>query len=75
MTKILPLWKRQGHHVLIFTQWTKILDIVERFCHLRGWEFGRMDGNNNVDSRQRLVDAFNSDESYFRMLLMTKSCE
>ena len=43
-SKILPLWKRQVHRVLISTQWTKILDIVERFFCLRGWEFCRMGG-------------------------------
>ena len=75
LEKILPMWKRQGHHVLIFTQWTKMLDIVDRFFRLRGWKFDRMDGKTNVSLRQRLVDAFNSDDSYFGMLMTTKTGE
>ena len=65
LADILPLWKSQVRCVLIFTQWTKMLDRVERFCSLRGWEFGRMYRKTNFASRKRLVDAFNSDESYF----------
>ena len=34
-----------------------------------------MDRKTNVASRQRLVDAFNLDESYFGMLMTTKTGE
>ena len=33
----------------------------------------RLDGNTSVASRQRLVDRFNSDESYFGMLATTRT--
>jgi len=71
--KILPLWKKQGHRVLIFCQWKKMLNIVQKLMLLKGWKFGRLDGNTNVASRQRLVDAFNTDESYFAMLCTTRT--
>jgi protoheme IX farnesyltransferase len=29
LAKILPLWKKQGHRVLIFCQWTKMLNIFK----------------------------------------------
>lgn len=73
LSKILPLWKQQGHKVIIFTQWRKMLDIIERFSNMQGWNYARMDGNTNVASRQRLVDKFNNDESYFCMLMTTKT--
>ena len=73
LSKILPLWKQQGHKVIIFTQWRKMLDIIERFANMQGWNYARMDGNTNVASRQRLVDKFNNDESYFCMLMTTKT--
>jgi DNA excision repair protein ERCC-6 len=73
LAKILPLWKRQGHRVLIFCQWRKMLDIIQRFTQLSGWKFGRLDGNTNIASRQRLVDTFNTDESYFGMLCTTRT--
>lgn len=73
LAKILPLWREQGHRVLIFSQWTKVLTIIQRFTQLQGWKFARLDGNTNVASRQRLVDEFNTDESYFGMLMTTRT--
>jgi superfamily II DNA/RNA helicase len=59
--------------VLIFCQWKKMLNIIQRFVELQGWKFGRLDGNTNVAARQRLVDTFNADESYFGMLCTTRT--
>lgn len=73
LAKILPLWKKQGHRVLIFSQWKKMLDIIQHFMNIHGYKFGRLDGNTNVAARQRLVDTFNNDDSYFAMLLTTKT--
>jgi len=73
LAQILPLWKKQGHRVLIFSQWTKTLDIIQQFTNSKGWEFGRMDGKTNVGSRQKMVDSFNNDNTYFGMLLTTKT--
>jgi DNA excision repair protein ERCC-6 len=73
LAKILPIWKKQGHRVLIFCQWRKMLNIIERFVRSNGWKFGRLDGNTNIASRQRLVDTFNTDNSYFGMLCTTRT--
>jgi DNA excision repair protein ERCC-6 len=73
LAKILPLWHKQGHRVLIFCQWKKMLNIIESFTRQQGWKFGRMDGNTNIGSRQKLVDTFNTDLSYFGMLMTTKT--
>lgn len=59
--------------VLIFCQWKKMLNIIQRFTELQGWKFGRLDGSTNVAARQRLVDTFNSDESYYGMLMTTRT--
>lgn len=73
LAKILPLWKKQGHRVLIFCQWIKMLDLIQRFVEHQGWRYGRLDGKTNVASRQRLVNRFNEDDSYFIMLCTTKT--
>jgi SNF2 family DNA or RNA helicase len=73
LSKILPLWKKEGHRVLIFSQWTKMLDIIQRYVVSQGWKFLRLDGKTNVASRQRLVDTFNSDKGYFGMLCTTRT--
>jgi DNA excision repair protein ERCC-6 len=73
LARILPIWKKQGHRVLIFCQWRKMLNIIERFVRSNGWKFARLDGNTNIASRQRLVDSFNTDNSYFGMLCTTRT--
>jgi len=73
LSKILPLWHKQGHRVLIFCQWKKMLNIIQRFMLEKGWRVGRLDGSTNVGSRQQLVDTFNNDESYFAMLMTTRT--
>ena len=73
LANILPLWKKQGHRVLIFCQWTKMLNIIQTFVRAQGWNFLRLDGKTNVASRQQLVDKFNADESFFGMLCTTRT--
>lgn len=73
LSKILPLWNKQGHRVLIFCQWRMMLDIIQRFMMFKGWKFGRLDGNTNVRARQNLVDNFNSDDSFFALLCTTRT--
>jgi DNA excision repair protein ERCC-6 len=73
LSKILPLWHKQGHRVLIFCQWRKMLNIIQRFMMMKNWKFGRLDGNTNIASRQNLVDSFNADDSYFAMLCTTRT--
>ena len=50
-----------------------MLSLIERFVTMQGWKFGRLDGKTNIVSRQRLVDSFNNDETYFCMLLTTRT--
>jgi SNF2 family DNA or RNA helicase len=49
-----------GHRVLIFSQWQKMLDIIGQALKTRSISFLRMDGNmTKNDDRQRLIDVFN----------------
>jgi DNA excision repair protein ERCC-6 len=61
LSKILPLWKKEGHRVLIFCQTRQMLTLIERFVQRRNLTFRRMDGNTAVGARQGLVDRFNND--------------
>ncbi|KAL7542684.1 hypothetical protein ACHAXR_011990 [Thalassiosira sp. AJA248-18] len=73
LSKILPLWHKQGHKVIIFTQWKKMLTIIEQFAVQKEWKYCRMDGNTNIASRQKLVNKFNTDASIFCMLMTTRT--
>jgi SNF2 family DNA or RNA helicase len=65
--------KRGGHRVLIFTQMSKMLDILEAFLNLNGHTYVRLDGSTGVDRRQRLMDRFNVDTKIFSFILSTRS--
>jgi SNF2 family DNA or RNA helicase len=68
--------KKAGHRVLIFSQMTKLLDILEDYL---SFEFGndsfeRVDGSVPVAERQKAIARFNQDPSRFVFLLSTRSC-
>ena len=65
--------KRGGHRALIFTQMSKMLDVLETFLNLNGHTYLRLDGSTGVDRRQRLMDKFNNDEKVFCFILSTRS--
>ena len=65
--------KRGGHRVLIFTQMSKMLDVLEAFLNLNGHTYLRLDGSTGVERRQRLMDKFNNDEKVFCFILSTRS--
>jgi DNA excision repair protein ERCC-6 len=50
-----------------------MLSIIQRFTEFQGWKFLRLDGDTNVAARQRLVDTFNNDDSFFGMLMTTRT--
>ena len=41
MDKLLPKLQAQGSRVLIFTQMSRMLDIMEDYCWFRGWQYCR----------------------------------
>lgn len=63
----------EGHRVLIFTQFVKMLNILERFLALIGVAYLRLDGATRAEQRQFNVQRFNSDERITVMILSTRS--
>lgn len=73
MATLLRELKQGGHRVLIFTQMSKMLDVLEAFLNLNGHTYLRLDGSTDVERRQRLMDRFNSDPKVFCFILSTRS--
>ena len=73
LAELLRERKRGGHKVLIFTQMSKMLDILEAFLNMNGHTYVRLDGSTSVDQRQRLMDRFNNDPKIFCFILSTRS--
>ncbi|XDV44416.1 hypothetical protein PO909_012707 [Leuciscus waleckii] len=65
--------KAGGHRVLIFTQMTRMLDILEQFLNYHGHIYLRLDGSTRVEQRQSLMERFNADRRIFCFILSTRS--
>jgi len=72
--KLLTKLKERGSRVLIFTQMTRVLDILEDFMVMRGHKYCRIDGNTTYDDREANIDNFNAPNSeLFCFILSTRA--
>ncbi|XP_034338373.2 helicase domino isoform X2 [Magallana gigas] len=73
MDILLRQLKSGSHRVLIFTQMTKMLNILEAFLNYHGHRYLRLDGTTKVEQRQFLMERFNADKRIFAFILSTRS--
>jgi SNF2 family DNA or RNA helicase len=65
--------QREGHRVLVFSQWTRLLDLLEVLLQDISLRYLRLDGSTPVKTRQGFIDEFNADASIPVFLLSTKA--
>ncbi|XP_054585204.1 lymphoid-specific helicase isoform X2 [Eptesicus fuscus] len=53
LDRMLPELKTRGHKVLLFSQMTRMLDILIDYCHFRNFNFSRLDGSMTYSERER----------------------
>ena len=71
-----PLLKRlrsENSKVILFTQMSRMLDILEIFINFHGFTYVRLDGATKVEKRQAVVDSFNKNSKIFIFLSSTRS--
>lgn len=85
LDRMLLKLKAGGHRVLLFSQMTTMLDLLEEHVMNRGWRYQRLDGSTRATERQARIDAFNrrslkhgakegkEGEDYFIFLLSTRA--
>ena len=74
LDKLLVRLKELGHRVLLFTQMTRILDILEDYLVMRGFKYCRIDGNTSYEDREERINSYNAPESeMFLFLLSTRA--
>ncbi|XP_075490828.1 LOW QUALITY PROTEIN: protein PHOTOPERIOD-INDEPENDENT EARLY FLOWERING 1-like [Primulina tabacum] len=73
LAALLRKLKSEGHRALIFTQMTKMLDILEAFINLYGYTYMRLDGSTPPEERQTLMQRFNTNTKIFLFILSTRS--
>ena len=52
LDRLLRQMKAGKHRGLIFTQMTKMLDVLERFLNYHGYIYVRLDGSTKIEQRQ-----------------------
>ena len=60
LNKMLKKLQEQGHRVLIFSQMTRMLDLLEDFLDGAGYKYERIDGGITGSLRQDAIDRFNA---------------
>jgi helicase SWR1 len=73
LDKLLRDLQTGGHRCLIFTQMTKVLDILETFLNIHGHRYLRLDGATKIEQRQILTDRFNNDKRILAFILSSRS--
>jgi ATP-dependent DNA helicase len=86
LDRMLNRLHKDGHQVLIFSQMTSVLNVMEDYLNYRKWKYCRIDGSTNIDVRQEQMDIFNaektgglngtrneSDDRFFVFLLSTRA--
>jgi SWI/SNF-related matrix-associated actin-dependent regulator of chromatin subfamily A member 5 len=67
------------HRVVLFSQFTRVLDILDDYCTMRGFKRCRFDGSTARTKRNHVVNQFNAEGSDCFVFLMStrsgKSCE
>lgn len=70
---LLQRFKERKDKCIIFTQFIKMLDVLEAFVCYHRLTYLRLDGSVKVDVRQDLVDRFNEDERVFLFICSTRA--
>ncbi|EGR30833.1 snf2 family DNA-dependent ATPase, putative [Ichthyophthirius multifiliis] len=74
LDKLLMKLRNGKHQVLIFSQMTMILDILEDYCNFRQFNYCRIDGNTDMSDRDAQISEFTSENSTkFVFLLSTRA--
>ncbi|KAK4701965.1 ATP-dependent DNA helicase, partial [Phenoliferia sp. Uapishka_3] len=61
-----------GHKVLIFSQFTKMLDIIHDWAYdQKKWDLCRIDGNTKIDERRTLMEKFNAPDGTCKLFLLS----
>lgn len=59
LDQMLPALKRKGHKVLLFSQMTRMLDILEDYFIMRDYSYCRLDGSTKLMDRVDQMEKFN----------------
>lgn len=62
--------KNSSHCSIVFSCWTRSLDIVANYFDIENIKFARIDGTYSLSQRQKILENYHTDDQT-RILLMT----
>ncbi|KAI3715446.1 hypothetical protein L6452_22428 [Arctium lappa] len=71
LDRLLPKLHRAGHRVLLFSQMTRLMDVLEVYLQLHEFKYLRLDGSTKTEERGTLLKQFNAPDSPFFMFLLS----
>ncbi|XP_055630056.1 chromatin-remodeling ATPase INO80 [Toxorhynchites rutilus septentrionalis] len=73
LDSLLKRLKDQGHRVLIYSQMTKMIDLLEEYMWHRKHRYMRLDGSSKISARRDMVADFQNRADIFVFLLSTRA--
>lgn len=73
LCSLLTAFKENGDRVLVFSQFTMVMNILEYVLETLGIRFFRLDGQTRIDERQDMIDQFYEEREITVFLLSTKA--
>lgn len=73
LDRLLATLKDQGHRVLIYSQMTRMIDILEDYMYFRKYTYIRLDGSSKIADRRDMVADFQNRSDIFVFLLSTRA--
>ncbi|KAK8717555.1 hypothetical protein V6N13_044817 [Hibiscus sabdariffa] len=71
LDRLLTRLFEHNHKVLIFSQWTKVLDIMDYYFSEKGFNVCRIDGSVKLEERRRQIQEFNDMNSNYRIFILS----
>lgn len=73
LDKALQKFRKEGKKVLVFSQFTEMLKVIEEYLGFRNIKYQKIDGGTKAKDRQTSIDRFNNNQGFEVFLLSTKA--
>ncbi|ELU04541.1 hypothetical protein CAPTEDRAFT_220290 [Capitella teleta] len=73
LDNLLARLKSEGHRVLIYSQMTRMIDLLEEYMWHRKHTYMRLDGSSKISDRRDMVADFQNRSDIFAFLLSTRA--
>lgn len=71
LDQVLETFRVSNSKVLIFSQFTEMLKIIEEYLNYKGYSFRKIDGSTKSKDRGNFIDSFNRNTGVFEIFLLS----